>query len=88
MTRALDEIIWAVNPSQDSIEDFALFISDFVRNYSRSAGLRSHLKVGDFPPYPPVSPGIRHHLYLATKEALHNIVKHAGATEIRFGSLH
>jgi signal transduction histidine kinase len=29
-------------------------------------------------------PAVRHHLYLATKEILHNVAKHADASEIRF----
>lgn len=30
----------------------------------------------------PFSSEARHHLYLASKEAVHNIVKHAGASEV------
>ncbi|MCW1921198.1 histidine kinase [Luteolibacter arcticus] len=83
VTRSLDEIVWAVNPAQDTLERFAAFLGTFVQNYARTAGLNGRLDIpGDLPDLSLTS-AIRHHLYLATKEALHNIVKHAGATEIR-----
>ena len=83
VTRSLDEIVWAVNPAQDTLERFAAFLGTFVQNYARTAGLNGRLDIpGDLPDLALTS-AIRHHLYLATKEALHNIVKHAGATEIR-----
>ena len=31
----------------------------------------------------PLAPDVRHHLHLALKETLHNVAKHAGATEVR-----
>lgn len=83
VTRALDEIVWAVNPTHDTIESFALFLATFVQNYSHTAGLRSRLDVPEILPASPLASHVRHHLYLGTKEVLHNIAKHAKATEIR-----
>jgi signal transduction histidine kinase/ligand-binding sensor domain-containing protein len=83
VTRSLDEIVWAVNPAQDTLERFAAFLGTFVQNYARTAGLNGRLDIPDELPDLALTSAIRHHLYLATKEALHNIVKHAGATEIR-----
>jgi signal transduction histidine kinase/ligand-binding sensor domain-containing protein len=83
MTRALDEIVWAVDPTHDALERSALFLGSFIQNYARTAGLQVRL---DFPgtlPAAALSSTTRHHLYLAIKEVLHNIVKHAAATEIR-----
>jgi len=83
VTRALDEIVWAINPAQDTLESFIEFLGTFVQNYTRTAGLYLRL---DFPatvPATPLASAIRHHLYLAAKEILHNIVKHANAHEIR-----
>lgn len=83
VTRSLDEIVWAVNPAQDNLERFAAFLGNFVQGYARTAGLTSRIEIPGELPEITVSSAIRHHLYLATKEALHNVVKHAGATEIR-----
>jgi signal transduction histidine kinase len=83
VTRSLDEIVWAVNPAQDTLERFAAFLGTFVQGYARTAGLTSRIEIpSEIQPIAVASP-IRHHLYLATKEVLHNVVKHAGASEIR-----
>lgn len=83
VTRSLDEIVWAVNPANDTFESFALFLGAFVQNYSHTAGLRSRFDVPEALPALPLDATIRHHLYLATKEVMHNIAKHAKATEVR-----
>lgn len=83
VTRSLDEIVWAVNPANDTLESFALFLGAFVQNYSHTAGLRSRFDVPEVLPAAPLESSIRHHLYLATKEVMHNVAKHAKASEIR-----
>lgn len=83
VTRSLDEIVWAVNPTHDTLEGFALFLSSFVQTYARTAGLKSRLDIPETLPDVVLDAPSRHHFYLATKEVLHNIVKHASATEIR-----
>lgn len=83
VTRSLDEIVWAVNPQNDTLESFALFLGAFVQNYSHAAGLRCRFDVPEVLPATPLEASIRHHLYLATKEVIHNVAKHAHATEIR-----
>jgi len=84
LTRSLDEIVWAVNPAQDTLERFAAFLGTYVQGYARSAGLTARIEMPGVIPAMAVSSPLRHHLYLATKEALHNVVKHSGAAEIRF----
>jgi signal transduction histidine kinase/ligand-binding sensor domain-containing protein len=82
MTRALDEIIWAVNPSHDTLANFISFLASFTQNYAEGAGLRCRFDVSDSMPQISMPQTVRHHLYLACKEVLHNIVKHAGASEV------
>lgn len=82
VTRSLDEIVWAVNPAQDNLERFTSFLGTYVQNYARAAGLAARLELPDENTALPLGSMIRHHLYLATKEILHNIAKHAGATEV------
>ncbi len=83
VTRALDEIVWAVNPSNDRFQNFILFLCAFVQDFTATSGLRSRFEVPENLPEDPLDSTIRHDLYLATKEALNNIVKHAHATEVR-----
>jgi signal transduction histidine kinase/ligand-binding sensor domain-containing protein len=82
LTRALDEIVWAVNPEQDTLEGFALFLGTTVQKFSQLASLRSRINVQEPLPLLKLDPAVRHHVYLAAKELLHNAVKHSGASEI------
>ena len=79
---SLDEIIWATNPKNDALESLVSFIVRYAEDFLRPAGIACRL---DFPqalPAMPVSAAARHDLFLAVKEALNNIVKHSGATEV------
>jgi len=79
----MDEIVWAVNPRHDRLDSLANYLSRFAYEYLSMAGIRFRL---DFPldlPTQPVTAEVRHNLFLAFKEALHNIVKHAAANEVR-----
>jgi signal transduction histidine kinase len=81
--KSLDEIVWAVNPRNDTLAHFIDYTGQFVVDYSRLAGLRCRL---DFPEQTPVrelSTDVRHNLFLVVKEAVNNTVKHAQATELR-----
>jgi signal transduction histidine kinase len=82
VVRALDQIVWTVNPKNDTLELFVAFLCTYAPDYLGSAKIRCRLDVPmDVPPIP-LQPQVGHHLYLAVKESLHNVVKHAGATEV------
>ena len=82
MTRTLDEIIWAVNPSHDTLENFILFLGSHTQDVAESAGLRCRFDLPERIPTRIMPSDARHDLYLAAKEVLHNIVKHADASEV------
>jgi signal transduction histidine kinase len=81
LTRAMDEIVWAVNPEHDTLDSLAIYLGKFAQDYLRAAGIRCRLHVPDQLPHRPLTAELRHNLFLAVKEALNNVVKHAGATE-------
>jgi signal transduction histidine kinase len=55
----------------------------FAQELLGAAGVRCRLDVPlEVPPWP-LTAETRHNLFLAFKEALNNVVKHAGATEVR-----
>ena len=80
---ALDEIVWAVNPAQDTLEGLGNYISQYVTEITAESGLRCRLEIPTLLPARVISSGARHHLLMAVKEALNNALKHAGATEVR-----
>lgn len=80
---SLDDLVGAVNPRNDNLANFALFLGAFVRSHSQDAGLRCRVDVPNFFPDHPLEASIRDLLYLATKEIVQSMAKHAGATEIQ-----
>jgi len=83
LTRSLDEIVWAVNPRHDTLESLAGYLGKFAQDYLRAAHIRCRLDVPMQLPAWVLTSEVRHNLFLAVKEALHNVIKHAGATEVR-----
>ncbi len=82
LTRAMDEIVWAVNPEHDTLDSLANYLGKFARNFLGSLAIRCRLDLPvQLPPWP-VTAEVRHNLFLAFKEALHNVVKHAAASEV------
>jgi signal transduction histidine kinase len=79
-TRALDEIVWTVNPSNDTLDGLINYVCKYAQEYLALAGLRYRLEVPAQLPPVPISPELRHNIFLAAKEAVNNIVKHSKAT--------
>jgi signal transduction histidine kinase len=83
MTRALDEIVWAVDPRHDSLDSLVNYMGKFAQDFLSTTSIRCRLDLPvDVPPWP-LTAETRHHLFLAFKEALNNALKHAAATEVR-----
>jgi ligand-binding sensor domain-containing protein/signal transduction histidine kinase len=83
LTRAMDEIVWAVDPQHDTLDSLATYLGKLIHELMSDSGIRCRL---DFPmQLPPwaVTAEVRHNLFLAFKEALHNVLKHSGASEVR-----
>jgi signal transduction histidine kinase/ligand-binding sensor domain-containing protein len=81
LTRAMDEIVWAVNPRHDTIEGLANYLEKFALDFLGAVGIRCRLDFPEQYPLWPLTSEIRHNLFLAFKEALHNVAKHAAAHE-------
>ena len=82
LTRSMDEIVWALSPRHDTLESYATYFEKFAQDWLTTAGLRCRLDLPvQFPEWPLTSE-IRHNLFLSCKEALHNVVKHSGASEV------
>jgi ligand-binding sensor domain-containing protein/signal transduction histidine kinase len=85
-THALDEIVWTVNPSNDTLDGLINYVCKYAQEYFALADLRYRLESPPELPNTPISPELRHNLFLAAKESINNIVKHAHAdsTWLRF----
>jgi ligand-binding sensor domain-containing protein/signal transduction histidine kinase len=79
-TRALDEIVWTVNPSNDTLDGLINYVCKYAQEYLALADLKYRLEVPAQLPTVPIPPELRHNIFLAAKEAVNNVVKHSGAT--------
>jgi signal transduction histidine kinase/ligand-binding sensor domain-containing protein len=82
LASAMDEVVWTVNPKNDSVPNLASYICDYAREFFRASAARCRI---DMPPeLPPITLAAqaRHNLFLAVKEALSNAAKHSGAAEV------
>jgi signal transduction histidine kinase len=82
VARQLDEIVWAISPANDTLEQFVSYICKYAQDYLRLAGIRCRLEIPEPVPELAMSSAQRHDLFLAVKEALHNVVKHARAAQV------
>jgi ligand-binding sensor domain-containing protein/signal transduction histidine kinase len=82
VSRVLDEIVWTVNPQNDTLEGLVNYVCKYAQEYLAVADLRYRLEVPPQVPALNISPEVRHNVFLASKEAITNIVKHAKATAV------
>lgn len=80
--RDLDAIIWAVNPKNDFLDSLGAYIFQYVEKYLGMTLIRCRLDADDELPHYPLPSEVRHNLFLVVKEAINNIVKHSGASEV------
>jgi signal transduction histidine kinase len=80
--RVMDEIVWAVDPQNDTLDSLLNYVVSFASEYFSLAGIRFRIDAPTQAPHYALPTQVRHHLFMAIKEALTNIVKHARATEV------
>jgi signal transduction histidine kinase len=85
MVSALDEIVWAMSPAQDSLDSLVSYFCLHADRFLGAASIAWRLEGGRDLPDTPVNSLCRHELLMAFKEALTNVVRHSGATEVKLG---
>lgn len=81
-TEQLRQVVWIVDSERDTLEDLAAYLCQYVPQFLEDAGLRCRLDVPADLDESFLSAEARHQLLLIVKEALHNAVRHAKATEV------
>ena len=77
------DIIWVMNSRNDSLENFAAYLRRYAGELLETHGIRLVFEMPPDLPQQKLSGEQRRTLLLAVKECLHNVVKHAGATEVQ-----
>lgn len=83
MVTALDEIVWAMNPRHDSLASLVSYFCLYADRFLGLANIAWKLEGTSETANPMVDSRHRHQLFLAFKEALTNVVRHSGASEVR-----
>lgn len=82
LVSGLDVIVWAIDPKRNSLQSFADYLSSYARELFSSAPVDCRLRVRIERGAVALSEAERHSLFLAVKETLNNIIRHADATEV------
>ncbi len=78
---AVDEIIWTINPGNDSLHRIALRLQEYALPLMESKSIRFSLVADPVLETLPISMEVRRNLYLIGKEAINNLVKYSDATQ-------
>jgi len=84
LASAMEGLVWAVNPANDSLDDLAGHLAAVAQEMFRDSGIRLRIAIPDELPAVALRSDFRHHFALGVKEALHNVLKHAGPCQVEF----
>jgi signal transduction histidine kinase/ligand-binding sensor domain-containing protein len=82
MTISLDEIIWTTDPSKDNVESSMAFFIAYAESYFKDTSTRLRVDIPMSIESREFSMEARHEVFLAIREALANVLKHAKASEV------
>jgi signal transduction histidine kinase len=82
MVDKMNEIIWALNTSNDTVSSLVAYIRKFANNFLQDANIELEFLENNIPDNKALEGTVRRNIYLTAKEALHNIVKHSGAKRV------
>lgn len=83
LVHSLDEIVWAVRPQNDHLESLVEYLGQSTRDLCEGSGVRCWFTMPPAVPSVEVPANARHNVILACREAVNNVLKHSGATELR-----
>jgi signal transduction histidine kinase len=81
----VSEIVWAMNPKNDTLDNLVAHLRRHSVKYMSLAEIHCSISAPDIIPAYYVTAEVRRNVFLVVKEALHNIVKHSGASEVTIG---
>ena len=82
IARDLDAAVWTVSPKNDTLSALSSYICQYAIEYFRETPVRCRVHLQQDMPDLPLSPDVRHHLFLMAKEIMNNVLKHSGAANV------
>lgn len=83
LSNSLREIIWAIDPRNDKLSELLFYLRDYINEFSLNTGIDCKIDFPDDIVDFVVGTDIRRNLFLALKEILNNIAKHAKANSVK-----
>jgi signal transduction histidine kinase/ligand-binding sensor domain-containing protein len=83
LLQTMDEIVWVVNPRNDTLENLVTYLSHYAIEYFQNTRVECELRLPQEIPHYPLSSEVRHDLFLTFEEALNNVLKHSGASSVQ-----
>jgi len=84
MVNQMNEIIWALNIRNDTLENLLAFIRKYASEFLEEGKYILQFEEPDHIPDVALSGEVRRNIFLVVKEALHNIQKHSEAKRVKF----
>lgn len=79
---AMDEIVWSINPRNDTLNELVNYLAHITREYLEPLGISCRLDVVADLPEQAVHSRVRHAVLHMVKECLQNVAKHAHAKAV------
>jgi ligand-binding sensor domain-containing protein/signal transduction histidine kinase len=82
LLKALDEMVWVVNPHNDTLEQLVSYLGQYAKDYFQDTLVECDLRLQNELPPLNVSAEFRHNVFLAFEESLSNVLKHSRASRV------
>jgi two-component system, NarL family, sensor histidine kinase UhpB len=81
--QGISDIVWAVKPENDKIENLIIRMREYVAHTLESKNINTNISINEYLLRKTLSMNQRRDFLLIFKETINNIAKHAGATEVQ-----
>lgn len=82
MMESMSDMVWAINPVNDSFEKVLLHMKEFAAEILEPARINYQFSEENIPENTFLNPEQRKNIYLVFKEAINNVAKYSGAEEV------
>jgi signal transduction histidine kinase/ligand-binding sensor domain-containing protein len=81
--RSFEEIVWAINPRNDTLADLVHYLCRYAEDYFEGSPVQCAFDLPQEIPAVILPAEVRQQIFLASKEALNNVLKHANAGRVK-----
>lgn len=83
LAQQIRETIWTINSRNDTIDSLVTRLHQYALDFFEGSGIECIVELMPEQNLSPIAGITRREIYLAYKEALHNVLKHSNATTVR-----